>query len=404
MLTPDTQRQFRLPGVERPTVVASFTLLSVVEATSVTGPMKPLLMFSQRARTGSDAFPGIRHSLITTVRGKPGPERPVNSFLEAAASTGLEVDIAFEKWPLDPGVLGQMAAHIRHRRPDIVETHDFKSHFLMWILRKYRLPPFRWLAFHHGYTKMSTRVRLYQQLDRISLPRADAVVTLCRPFVTQLADRGVRQDRISVIANAVEPRSDPAKSELFALRQSLGLSAGDCVLLTVGRLSAEKGHMELLQAFRRLPVEVPGGRVRLLVVGEGQEGERLRSQAADLGDRVIFAGHRRDPWPFYHLADIFALPSHTEGSPLVLFEAMAAGLPIVASAVGGIPEVVEGGRSATLIPPRDVGALHHALQDLVNSPSSRLRYAEAAKKAVEGFSPEAYEHKLRSIYNKLLAT
>lgn len=382
--------------------VRPIRLVSIVEATTVTGPMKPLLMFSNRMRTDSGNLRAISHSVITTIRGVRSETPPSNAFLAAAKAIGLDVDLVYERFALDPFVIGQMAAHLRQCKPDVVETHDFKSHFLMWLLRRRKeLRDFRWLAFHHGYTKMSTRVRAYQQLDRISLPTADGVVTLCNPFVTQLMDRGVTRKKISVIANAVEQHESPTQGELDALRMSLGMEQRDRIILSVGRLSGEKGHSELIEAFRALAKS--NNNLRLLLVGDGGEAVRLKAEARDLGDRVVFAGHRKDAWPFYHLAEIFVLPSHTEGSPLVLFEAMAAGLPIVATAVGGIPETVEDGISAVLIPPETIPALQSALADLLANPVKERSLSSAAIEQVKKFSPEAYSAKLSAIYAGLMS-
>jgi len=383
-----------------------FKLLSLVEATTITGPMKPLLMFAKFARDNPDALSGIRHTIVTTVRGgvpNGNGGAKTNAFISAARAAGLEVDVVDERRALDPAVLGQMAEYLRRRSPDIVETHDFKSHFLMWLLRRRRdLPEFRWVAFHHGYTRMSWRVRAYQQLDRLSLPNADRVITVCKPFVVDLVRRGVDGARISVIENAVEGREKIPAAEGLELRRALGLRQDSLVVLSVGRLSKEKGHPELLLAFRQLLRDGQAQPVQLLIVGDGGEANVLREAAADLKGQVIFTGHQPDPWPFFSLADIFVLPSHTEGSPLVLFEAMNAGLPILASAVGGIPEVVQDHHSALLIRPRSAQRIAAGLQRLISDPSRRHALGAQARLAAAHHGPDRYVGHLLEIYRGLL--
>lgn len=370
-------------------------LLSIVEATSVTGPVKPLLMFSRLARVGA----GMEHSLLTTQRA--GTD---NALPHAALEQGLQVDVVAERFPFDPRVLARMARAIRARAPDIVETHDFKSHILFYALRSLgAVGTPRWVAFHHGYTRMSRRVRAYQELDRVSLRHADRVVTLCRPFVEQLVARGVRRDRIDVISNAVSPQARPAAAALTSLRASLGLTESDKVLLSVGRLSREKGHADLIDAFGLL---LAGGKYdacRLLLVGDGRERAALQSRAAPLGNRVLFAGHQADPWPYFCVADAFVLPSHTEGSPLVLFEAMAAGLPIVATSVGGVPEVVEDQRTAILIPPMQVTRLADSIAHVLDDRVASDALGSAAQRVLSAFSPEAYASRLLGVYAKVAA-
>src|ERR1700722_3180709 len=178
-------------------------VLSIVEAATITGPAKPLLMFANLAQTGVAGHAPIVHTLLTTVRGRR-LDRPVdNELIRAARSADIHIDVIPERFLFDPGVLLHIARCIRGRAPDIVETHDFKSHFLFWMLRRAgAVATPRWVAFHHGYTKMSLRVLAYQQLDRLSLRHADQVVTLCQPFVEQLTARGIAKSRIAVISNA----------------------------------------------------------------------------------------------------------------------------------------------------------------------------------------------------------
>jgi glycosyltransferase involved in cell wall biosynthesis len=374
-------------------------LLSIVEATSVTGPVKPLLMFSRLARAGVGGRAPIEHSLVTTQRA--GTD---NELMRAAREQGLPVDVVPERFAFDPRVLAHMARSIRQRAPDIVETHDFESHFLFLALKGVgAVSGVRWVAFHHGYTRMSSRVRAYQQLDRVSLRHADRVVTLCRPFVEQLVSRGVRRDRIDVISNAVIPQARPASAALTALRASLGLTDSDKILVSVGRLSREKGHADLIDAFRILLERGKCADCRLLLVGDGGERAALQSKAASLGNRVLFAGHQADPWAYFCIGDVFVLPSHTEGSPLVLFEAMAAGLPIVATSVGGVPEVVEDQRTAILVPAMDATRLAESIALIVDNRAAASALGADAHRAINAFSPEAYTARLLGVYAKVAA-
>lgn len=353
------------------------------------------------ARQGLGRRAPLSHSILTTSRDR-GNVVARGNLLEVSRASGLEVDVVPERFRFDPTVVHLMAERIRDRAPDIVETHDFKSHFLLWVLKKTgAIGAIPWVAFHHGYTRMSLRVRGYQQLDRLTLRAANQVITLCTPFAADLEARGVRRERIAVITNAVEGRNRPTEAESRALRQSLGISSSEHIVISVGRLSREKGHADLIQAFGALSADSKYSACRLLLVGDGGERARLIRQAADLGDRVIFAGHQSDPWPYFCIADIFVLPSHTEGSPLVLFEAMAAGLPIVATAVGGIPETVSDGISARLISPGDVGSLAGAVSELLSDSRRAEALGAAALALLDRYTPEAYANRLMSIYENL---
>jgi len=160
--------------------MAGSRVVAVIEAVTVTGPAKNLLRFAARARSSTAA----EISILTFNRSQQS-----NPFLDAARSAGLEADVIDERFRFDPGVMGQLTALLQRRSPDIVQTHGVKAHFLVragGLARRYP-----WIAFHHGYTAEDLKMRLYNQLDRWSLPGADRVVTVCTPFAEALARRGV---------------------------------------------------------------------------------------------------------------------------------------------------------------------------------------------------------------------
>jgi glycosyltransferase involved in cell wall biosynthesis len=177
-------------------------------------------------------------------------------------------------------------------------------------------------------------------------------------------------------------------------------------LLSIGRLSHEKGHAHLIQAGRLLHRDRPDLDFQIVLVGDGPERARLEAQAESLGlhDRVRLMGHQRDPLPFYAVADVFVLPSLTEGSPNVLLEAMMAGTPIAATAIGGVPEMVQDGRSALLAPAADPTALAKSIAKLIDNPALAQSLREKAwADARQRHSPEAYYSALTGIYQELLS-
>ena len=377
-------------------------VLSIVEALTVTGPVKPLLMFAPLAREGVNGHPRVLHTLLTTRRtASAGAQDPLQA---AASAAGLDFIAIHERGAFDPGVLQRMAQAILRVRPDIIETHDCKSHFLLLLLRK-RHPEIGaagWITFHHGYTRTSWKILLYQQLDRLTLPRADRVVTLCQPFANMLVDRGVRRSMLCIISNAIVAPPPPPRAAVAAARTALNIGPDELVVLSVGRLSSEKGQADLLEAFAQVRRTHAQQSLRLVLAGDGPDKENLMQLAAPQGDRVVFAGHLRDPWPLFHAADIFALPSHSEGSPLVILEAMAAALPIVSTAVGGVPETLQDRKTALLVPPRQPAALAAALNEMVADQKLREKLGAAGRAALADFSPEAYADKLLHIYETVI--
>jgi len=388
----------------RPAALQKLRILSIIEALTVTGPVKPLLMFAGSARAGSAEYPAVARTVMTTRRRVVGRNDAPDELYTAVKAAGLEYITIQERAAFDPGVLPQMRRAIDGNKPDIVETHDSKSHFLFFVLRllhaSLRRP--KWIAFHHGYTRTSWKIVLYQQLDRLTLRHADHVLTLCRPFAQDLRHRGVALRNLSVISNAAPERAAPGAGAIANVRVTLQIAPEECLVLCVGRLSNEKGQDDLIDALQRT---LAGGNVpqlRLVIVGDGPERKRLEHLAARLGQSVLFTGYLADPWTLFHAADIFVLPSHSEGSPLVMFEAMAAGVPIVAAAVGGVPETLVDSESGLLVPPRNPAALARALAALSRDRALRQRLALAARAALVRFSPSAYVHNLLAIYARVM--
>ncbi len=174
-----------------------------------------------------------------------------------------------------------------------------------------------------------------------AVERADRVITVCAALRDRLVELGARADRIVVVSNGVDPTQFPRRDR-HELRAALGWGERDRVVLSVGLLIDRKGHHHLIDALAKLADSHP--RLRLVILGEGERRSALEAQVARLGlaDRVDLPGAvaHADLYRYYGAADVFALASSREGWPNVLLEAMCCGLPVVASAVWGIPEVV----------------------------------------------------------------
>ncbi len=146
-------------------------------------------------------------------------------------------------------------------------------------------------------------------------------------------------------------------------------------------------------------------RHRFVLVGDGPEEANLRSQAASLGveDRIVWPGFQANVTPYYAASNLFALPSHSEGSPNVILEAMSAGLPIAATRAGGVPEILEDEVTGLLVPTTDPQAMAEALRKLLLSQDLRTRLAAAARRQVESaHTLQAYRRKLTEFYLETL--
>ena len=163
----------------------------------------------------------------------------------------------------------------------------------------------------------------------------------------------------------------------------------------------------MLSAFDRLRENNPAAKSTVVIVGEGPERASLAAAAASLRltERVIFVGEVSNVQPYYAAADVVVLPSHSEGSPYVLLEAMAAKVPIVATAVGGVPEMVEDEESALLVPQRDPRAMAAAIARVLTDPALAQRLtANASALVATRYSPETYVRSILEIYRGVIST
>ncbi len=375
--------------------LAGLKVMALVEATRLTGVARNVLDYARASATGAGGV-DVAMALALIRRGGESAWR-IDPLRELAAAAAVPVELLFERHRYDQQIVERLRHLVHARRPHIIETHHVKSHCLVALSGLWR--HYTWVAFHHGYTQTDVRVRAYNHVDRWSLRHAAHVVTTSESFSKMLAARGVAASRITVLHNGV--RETPvAESAVAEARHSLGLWDGERVVLAIGRLSREKGHAHLIRA-----AAAWRNGARLIIVGEGPERPTLERLVRNLGvaGRVVLAGPTTHAAPFYALADVFVLPSLSEGSPNVLLEAMAGGLPIVATRVGGVPEIAADGITALLGPPKNPAFLASAVDRLFEDPELGRRLGATARNTVlSRHTPEQRAATLSRLYADLV--
>lgn len=373
-------------------------VLTLIENALVTGPARNVIEFGKMAATAEGDLPAVEVTIVTYQRGAEE-----SALALSAQEAGLGVRTVAERRRWDIQVFGLLKKVVAEINPDILETRNVKSHFFVRMLGLHRKYP--WIAWNHGYTRISRLDSMYSRLDRWSLPKAYRVVTVCRPFAQQLEHLGVQRDRITILHNSVKPFVPPPQEEVQRVRREFGLADDEVVILAVGRVSQEKGHADLIRAAAMLDAMSGVPRCRVVLVGDGPERERLAQLATRLGieQRIAFAGFQRDTKPYYAMATVVAVPSHSEGSPNVVLEAMAAGLPIAANAVGGVPEILEENVTGLMVPPRNPEAMAKTLLRILSDAELRRRLGSAARaRAESSHAPEAYRRTLVEFYQRTL--
>lgn len=310
------------------------------------------------------------------------------AFLQETRSRGFD---SVEVLPDSPrrllGAVGSVERLIRTFSADWLLCHGYKANLIGRLAaRRSGVPA---VAVSRGWTGENRKIRLYEAIDRRHLRLMDHVVAVSDGQAEKVRRCKVRADKLTVIRNsarlsAFESTTKPDRAELLRhFGSDTGLTGHGPILIAAGRLSPEKGFDILLQAFAKLRQLVPNA--RLVVFGEGNERPKLEQlrDHLDLKSAVALPGFTDNLDKLLPAADMLAISSYTEGLPNVGLEAASAGLPIVATAVGGNPEIIADGETGYLVPPGDVEQLADRLVRLASDPELCSRFGQAARQKMQ---------------------
>lgn len=353
--------------------------------------------------------PTIRVALLATSVDFGGIERVVLGLVEHMDPTVELVPIVFTRTDTDPGPffdrlrargaacerllvnvwkptavlnplvnLWQAAVLLRRGRFDLIHAHGYRADVFAYALSKLlRIPT---VSTCHGFVNNDAKLTFYNALDHRVLRSFDRVIAVSSKMKQDLLGQGLRDDRVKVVTNAVAPVSaDLLRQMRASTRAGLGLNDDETVIGFVGRLSEEKGAGYLVEAAGRL--HRAGRRIRVLLVGDGPQRQATESLAARHGvtAAVVFTGFQSDTSALYAAMDVFVLPSLTEGTPMALLEAMSHGVPVVASAVGGVPAVVTHRENGYLVPAGNAVALADQLAELMDASEATAQVAQRGR-------------------------
>jgi glycosyltransferase involved in cell wall biosynthesis len=283
-----------------------------------------------------------------------------------------------------PQMVRRFATLVREHQPDVVCTQGYKADVVAAVYGK--VPT---IALIPGWTAKDCKVRFFEWVDKQTLRRHSAIAIVSPAQRTEVLRYGVKSDSIFYLPTCVDTgQLRPAYSR-EQLANIIGRSLPRQMCGYVGRLSIEKGVTHLVDALAEVTAKQT--EVRLLIVGEGEQRANLQAQVESLGlqQAVAFLGERADARQIIGALDLLVLPSLTEGLPNVVLEAFAYKRPVVATAVGGVPELVKDGETGWLVPPRDPRALAQAILDALSNPEEARRRAENAyKHLLENFTVE----------------
>jgi glycosyltransferase involved in cell wall biosynthesis len=280
---------------------------------------------------------------------------------------------------------------------ELIHTHVYHGDAVGYLAARRRRVPV--IATVHGFTGGDWKNRLYQWTDQLLLRRFDAIICVSNPVRDQLRHGGIRPERLHLIPNAYHA------TELYSMadaRARLGLNATGPVVGWVGRLSAEKGPDLFLTAMASDQLANATG----IMLGDGAERAALLQQRELLGlaeSRLRMPGGRGDAAAAMPAFDVMVLSSRTEGTPMALLEAMSAGVPVVAFAVGGVPQVLDQ-NSGWLVPAEDTAALAAAIRSVLADPEEARRRAMVAREVVKNrYGVAQWIEQIREVYSAVAA-
>jgi len=353
------------------------------------------MLLSDFAAGAAEAGIKLSVGYLNDVDGSPAAAR-----LRAA---GVEPELVRITGLLKPGDLRRVRRQVEAVGPDVVHTHLGYADLMGGLAARSLGIPAVSTIHVMEWTETSLRERVKSRLmDLARRTCADSVITVSEPARQALLDAGYgRGSRLVTVHNGVDARIVPGSGR--EVRSELGLGRGDLVVAMVSVLRDGKGHDVAFEAFAALRERQP--RLRLLVVGDGPAREQIREQARAAGEGIVLAGHRDDVMAVLDAADVLLHPSRVDAFPTALLEAMAASVPVVATAVGGIPEIVDHERTGLLMDaPPTAADIQHALAGLVEDPDRRRRQGAAARVRFEAeFAAGHWARRTRTVYEEALA-
>jgi glycosyltransferase involved in cell wall biosynthesis len=331
--------------------------------------------------------------------------------LEYARGLGLRVEAVEVESRFDLSAVGRLRGVLRWLQPKVVHAHDVKATAYAWLAS--RGEPWKKISTHHGVlSRPDWKTKLYERIySSIVLPRMDMAIAVSREDEFVLLRRGLNPQHLAFVPNGITRKrwwGEERKAERNRLREKwrseFGIDGDEVLVGIVARLSPEKRHQYLLRILAAMRRERADLRWKLFVVGTGPLEAALKADAAALGiaEHVLWLGYRGDAHAMMPGLDLLALPSAAEGLPIVALEAGWAALPVFASNVGGLPELIRTGREAGgVLFPREQEHGHTAksLAWLMEHPRERERMGERLQARVESeYSGARWVKQMETVY------
>lgn len=364
----------------------------IVDSLRVGGAQKLISAYAATATTH-----GLS-PLILTLR-----EDGAESILEPIRAAGIRVIPMLAASIVSIPRLRRLIDILKQEKVDLVQSHLIYSNILGALAAHFAgIPAIATL--HSTSVRGDTKSRILKGVENLVLRSLATRILAVGSVVSEFHQGNYGDRRIDVIPNGIPQPELPAVPDRDRLRHEITGNGSGPIIITVGRFSHAKGYQDMIAAFNLLRQKDPHS--KLLMVGSGGTFNSIKAQIEDLNltQSVILAGERDDVRQLLSLGDVYASSSHREGLPLAVLEAMMAGLPVVATSVGDIPNVVTE-ETGVVVPPHRPDLLAAALEDLLNNPEKRSAMGKAAhRRALKEYSLEVWMERHRELYRQVLSS
>lgn len=303
--------------------------------------------------------------------------------------------------PYDPRSVGLVRSYLKENKIDILCTHDYRTQVIGFLAT--RAIKVKWMAFSRGWTKENLKIRAYNLLDKIILRFADHIAVVSNSQKRKLKRLLIPGKMISVVHNAIDP--DKFKDlKRIDLRKRFGLPPGSMICISAGRFSPEKGQVYTVKS--AIKAIEQNNMLRFILYGDGIEWAMIKRVIVNSGydDKILCPGFEKDFMGCLKGADILINSSLSEGLPNIVLEAMSLKIPVVATAVGGVPEMISDGINGYLVPPRDTDSLARKILLMASDNKKAREFAENARERIKSeFTFQNQYQKLTSLYLELLS-
>jgi glycosyltransferase involved in cell wall biosynthesis len=330
----------------------------------------------------------------------PAGDHGIELLRDTAAKFNMSMYTIPERSACDPRAIRLMLDLCKRLRVDVWHAHDYKTDLLGRLLQ--RRHPMKLVTTMHGFTRETYRTKVYARLSHLALRRYDRVIAVSPQLMRYAAEHGVHPGKLRHIPNGIELNRSKRKQPRDQAKHALGIATDEHAIGVVSRMSVEKGLDRAIRLLAQLREQ--RANLKLHLIGDGPCRQELRNLADQIGaaTRIRWWGWRKDTQPILEAMDTLLIPSRTEGLPNAALEAMAIGLPVAATRVGALPEVLDDGRCGVLLSDLE-SEWAQQLLPLIDSPLTRERMLCSAWLRLN----ERYDFRLRmqriaAIYDELL--